>query len=270
VGARIPIAHGGAKDGDEASSSIHGVPGTGCCAAHERRDWLPAGLELDWLEELRARHVELAQAWAAAVARVGEIREDVRVREADHRGAVRRALAASEELPLRPDDLDPARRDALVAIAVEEANDARDDLSEFVLEALATLRAHRPELRPHLPALSPVLLSAVSAGSAISGRSSRSGCVARPRRSTGPGSKRSPTRMSQLMPDMQTARRPRTVERRVQHLFVQHRAVQLDFKGNEVEVLLTARVASYRRSHCPRRHGSTPSARWRRTGTRWR
>jgi len=42
------------------------------------------------------------------------------------------------------------------------------------------------------------------------------------------------------MPDMQTARRPRTVERRVQHLFVQHRAVQLDFKGNEVEVLLTA------------------------------
>ena len=147
-----------------AASTVYPAPAG--CAAHERRDWLPAGLELDWLEELRARHVELAQAWAAAVARVGEIREDVRVREADHRGAVRRALAASEELPLRPDDLDPARRDALVAIAVEEANDARDDLSEFVLEALAPLRAHRPELRPHLPALSPVLLSAVSAGSA--------------------------------------------------------------------------------------------------------
>lgn len=38
-----------------------------------------------------------------------------------------------------------------------------------------------------------------------------------------------------------TTRKPRTVERRVQHLFVQHRATKLDYKGGEVEVLLTTK-----------------------------
>lgn len=148
----------------QAEPPVHPTPAG--CAVHERRDWLPAGVPLDWFEELKARHVELAQAWAGAVVRLGEIRDDATEQEAEYRRAVNRALASGVEIPARTGDLDPARRDALLAVAFEDAVDAHDDLSEFVLEVLSSLRARRQELRPHLRLLSPELLTALSAGSA--------------------------------------------------------------------------------------------------------
>ena len=54
------------------------------CAIHERADWLP-DLPLPWLQEVRGRHIELAQSWARAMNDVDAVRAEAADREAEYR-----------------------------------------------------------------------------------------------------------------------------------------------------------------------------------------
>lgn len=133
------------------------------CAAHERADWLP-DLAVPFLRELRTRHREVAHGWAAAVDRIGAARDQHADLESAYRAQVRDAIAIGDPPPTRASGLDPAIREAHIAVAVEDAAVARDELAVCVVETLASLRAHRGDLHPHLGALSVSLLNALSAG----------------------------------------------------------------------------------------------------------
>jgi hypothetical protein len=91
--------------------------------AHERRDRLPEITDVEWLQEVRTRHVELAEAWAAAVAKMGELREEARQATAAHGRAAKQAIALGTEPPAAPDDLQPARLEAQIAVAAEAAGE---------------------------------------------------------------------------------------------------------------------------------------------------
>ncbi len=97
------------------------------CAQHEKESWLPE-LSLPFLKELRSRHVELAQDWARAVDQIAAVRDEATDAEAACWQAVRETVAASEAPPPRPFELDSALTSAKVAVAVEDAQRARDDL----------------------------------------------------------------------------------------------------------------------------------------------
>jgi len=150
---------------EPAAVAEYQAPSPAGCAAHERSDWLP-DLSLPWLRDLRARHVELAQAWATAVDAIGGARDRAAELEGAYRQSVRNAVAVGDPAPARSPELDPAIREAQVAIALEDAQAVRDDLAEHVLQCLAVLRAHRSELAPHFASFNADLLAALARGAA--------------------------------------------------------------------------------------------------------
>lgn len=131
---------------------------------HLRRDWMGVDLPLAWWADLRAEHVRLADARAAAIHLLGDIHDDALDAEADYRRLTRDALAVGEAPPPRPSELDPAIRAARLSIAEEDAQVATDALCEWTMEALAVMRTHRAELEPHLRELSDALLAAIYSG----------------------------------------------------------------------------------------------------------
>ncbi len=130
----------------------------------ERANWLDALPELDWLAEPRARHRELAADWAKQVEGIFEMRNRHTNAARGWRAEVRAAVEVGDPPPAKPPAIDSARLDAEVAVAVDDAADARDALNVYVVEVLGLMREHRIDI--DLSTLSPMLLRALAYGPA--------------------------------------------------------------------------------------------------------
>jgi hypothetical protein len=146
----------------KASPAVPQSPPPAGCRLTERADWLDAVPDVPALAELRARHTELANAWAKAVNQIAEVRWRHSEAERKFRSTMRDALAVAEPAPPRPPEIDPTQRDAEVLLATEDADALRDELACVVLDVLAALRDNRGAL--DLRILPPGLVRALTAG----------------------------------------------------------------------------------------------------------
>jgi len=121
-------------------------------ASWEEPNWLPTGTGLDWLDDLRSKHIEAVIEWRTAVAHVVDFESSLDQRNRAWRRAVRDAVAAGEAPP--PREADDAVELAEREVAREDAVASRDGLSRVVVELLAELRTadNRRALEPHLQA----------------------------------------------------------------------------------------------------------------------
>jgi hypothetical protein len=118
----------------------------------EEPGWLPTGTGLDWLDDLRATHIEAIREWRASVVAVIDLQAALDKRNRDWRRSVRDAVAAGTAPP--PREVDDAIEQAQLQVAREDAVASRDELSRVVVEVLAKLRSadNRRALEPHLSA----------------------------------------------------------------------------------------------------------------------
>jgi hypothetical protein len=131
-------------------------------APHQRGGWIPSGSGVDFVEELHERHAAACDEWALAVDHAGSVVDELEDEEAQHRAAVRDALAAGEPAP--PLSADPAVGEAKLSLARESVVDCETALAEIVVEALAELRSRRRELEPVMATLPDALKAALSSG----------------------------------------------------------------------------------------------------------
>jgi hypothetical protein len=151
------------KRSTPAQAVEHAPPPSGCLP-HERSDWLTALPPLPWLAELREHHIQLAHEWADSVDRIAEVRDLHTDAEREFRKQVRDAVGVGEPVPERPAELDPAQRDAEAAVALEDADAARDALNLAVIDVLEALRQNRADI--DLSGLSPQLVRSLTVGGA--------------------------------------------------------------------------------------------------------
>lgn len=131
----------------------------------ERADWLdvlPA--DLDWLDDARTRHRELAIEWAKQIEGIFALRSRHTDAARAYRAEVRAAVEVGDAPPPKPPEIDTARLDAEVEVAFDDAADARDALDFAAIEVLDLLREHRVDVA--LDSLPPSLLRALVAGGA--------------------------------------------------------------------------------------------------------
>lgn len=83
---------------------VERFPAPAARAPHETADWL-ADLPLPFLRHLRARHIELAQAWAKAVDGIATVRDQRSELEAGYRQSVPDAVTQGAAVPPRSEEL---------------------------------------------------------------------------------------------------------------------------------------------------------------------
>ncbi|QEC49430.1 hypothetical protein FSW04_18875 [Baekduia soli] len=116
-------------------------PSVAHAPARYRRDWLPAGTGVDWIEALRVRHVEAADAWAWASheqAAVTVLRGRAETAFAEQ---VKDALRAGDAAPARPADLDPVVLAGRMVVAREVVAMVADALGTVIVDALGSFAA---------------------------------------------------------------------------------------------------------------------------------
>jgi hypothetical protein len=128
----------------------------------QRPDWIPSGTGIDFLDELHVAHAAACDEYGWAVDHAASVLDELEDEAAKHHLAVRAALAAGEPVP--PLSADPAVGEAKLSLARESVVDCETVLAEFVVSALAELRARRRELQPVMATLPDALRSALSSG----------------------------------------------------------------------------------------------------------